>query len=125
MTLNKLIKRDVLYVDINSEVGEVAKKMKEKRSGYAIVVDKNRAEGIVTRTDLVYRVLAEQKPYSTKIREVMSYPLIVLFPEMTIDDAINAFNQHPIQRIVIVDKNTSELIGVIDKDDVFKMLSNK
>lgn len=124
MNLKKILKKNVLYVQPNTPVSEVAKLMRDRKLNYVIVVDNGRAEGIVTRTDIVYRIVAEGKDYSTKISEIMSSPLIVLFPEMTVDDAVKAFNQHPIQRIVIIDKDTGKLIGVVEKDDVFKIISS-
>lgn len=117
------MKKDVLYVDTDLKIADVAKIMKKNKSSYVIVVKNNKAEGIITRTDIVNRFVAEQKSYDTKAKDIMSSPLIIVFPETNIDEVISAFKQHNIQRLIVIDKSDGRLIGVVDKDDVFNFIS--
>ncbi|MCS7122556.1 MAG: CBS domain-containing protein [Candidatus Micrarchaeota archaeon] len=124
MNLKRILKRNVLYVQPETPIYEAAKLMRDRGQNYVIVIDNGKAQGIVTRTDIVYRAVAERKDHYTKISEIMSSPLIVLFPEMSVDDAVRAFNQHPIHRIVIIDRDSGKLLGVVEKDDIFKIISS-
>lgn len=124
MNINNIIKKDVVYVDMDANIKEVARKMKRNKVKYILVLDQNRAEGIITITDLVYRVIAEGKDYDVKAKDVMSRPLIVIFPETTLEEVVEAFKQHDIRRLIVIDKNDGRLIGVVEKDDVFKIISN-
>lgn len=124
MKVEKIMKKDVLYADINVKIGDVARLMKKHRSSYVILVNNNKAEGIITRTDIVNRFVAEEKPYDTKAKDIMSSPLIIVFPETEIEDVISSFKQHNIQRLVVIEKSTGRLMGIVDKDDVFKIISD-
>lgn len=122
--MKNIMKTNILCVDINNDVKSVAENMKRKKSSYAILVNKNRAEGIITRSDIVYKLVAEGKDYNTKAKDIMSAPLIVIFPETEIEEIIEIFKQHDVKRLIVIDKIDGKLLGVVEKDDVFKIISD-
>ena len=67
--------RDVVTVNKDATVLQVAQTMNEKRIGSVIVVDDGLVQGIFTERDILTRVVAAQKdPAATPVGEVMTTP---------------------------------------------------
>lgn len=71
MEIKKIKLHKVLACKIDEKIIEVSKKLKEKKERRIFVVDKDKLVGIITTTDLVYKVLAENKKDLTA-RDVMT-----------------------------------------------------
>lgn len=116
--------KKVLVVRLGSPVLDVAKLMKKHRVGSIVVVDNdngNRAKGIITERDIVYKILALKKdPYKIQVDEVMSRPLKVVKPETTVEDAAKAMRENSIKRLPVVNEK-SELVGLVSEGDIMKI----
>lgn len=100
---------------------EIAQKMMQYRVGAIIVTDeKGSPLGIVTKTDLVEKVIAKNlRPDEVKAREIMSIPLETIDPEAKIEDALRKMNKLKISRLAVVYKN--KLVGLISLKDILQI----
>ncbi len=104
----------------NASASEVAKIMTEKKIGCLIVVESKRVVGIVTRRDLVEKVLAKEKdPVKTKVREIMSTPVIYVKPRTPILEVAKIMSRHDIRHIPVI--NNRGLVGVITDKDILSV----
>jgi CBS domain-containing protein len=79
----------VITSDSENNVKDSATLMTERGIGSLIIVDKGKPVGIVTKRDIIKRVVSEGKdPSRTKIREIMTSPLITTIRETGILSAI-------------------------------------
>ena len=89
--VREIMRKGVVYLDASKTVEDAAKLMNENKIGCVVIMENLIVAGIVTERDLVRRVLAFNKPGSTKIKEVMSSPIVVINP----DESISELAQQP------------------------------
>ena len=86
-TVKDVVTKSILSVNAGETVLEAASLMKKHGRGSLIIYEGIHPRGIITETDLIRRVLAENLPYTTKVKEVMSKPLITVKSDMDIKNA--------------------------------------
>ena len=112
----------VTTIDGEVSVRDSSQTMIDKQIGSIIVTEHDQPRGIVTERDLVERVVAPcRDPNQTKIKEIMSTPLITISKEMGILDAMRKMRKKDISRLVVMDDGT--LIGLISEKDVVRAVT--
>ena len=114
---------NVITIDAQRTVLEAAKLMHQQDVGDLVVMEDNVAKGIVTERDLVRRIMAQKKPFETKVSEVMSDPLITIEEEASIRDAARKMVKYKIRRLPVTKKGA--LVGIIATSDFARHLSKK
>jgi signal-transduction protein with cAMP-binding, CBS, and nucleotidyltransferase domain len=110
------MKTNPVTVKPQTTVQEAALLMKKKRIGNCIVVDK-KPVGIVTESDILKKVVAEDKKASeVLVEEIMGTPLIVIDPYVNIEEVMKTMSRCNIRRLPVVEKG--KLIGIITIKDV-------
>ena len=118
-----IMTKTVLTVESDKTVAEAATLMAEKDVSGLIIMDQNTPTGIVTERDLVRRVLAKDRPSTTKISEIMSTPLRVIDPEAPIKEAAIKMTRKRIRKLPVIKDN--KLVGIITSTDFARHLSKK
>ncbi|MCJ7698901.1 CBS domain-containing protein [Candidatus Bathyarchaeota archaeon] len=109
--------REVITVDENSTVKEAVDIMNEFQIGSLIVLEKGKAKGIVTERDFLRRVIAEAKDVTnTKVKEIMTTPLVVVEPSTDLEEAMKLMFQNKIKKLAVVDAN--KLVGIVTLTDI-------
>lgn len=109
--------REVVTMDENSTVKEAAEIMNKFEIGSLIVVSKGKALGIVTERDLLKRVIADAKDAAnTKVKDVMTTPLVVVEPRVDLEEAVKLMFQMKIKKLPVVDGK--RLIGLVSLTDI-------
>jgi CBS domain-containing protein len=109
--------KEVVTIDENSTVKEAADVMNKFEIGCLIAVKKGKAMGIITERDLLKRVVAEAKDSNkTKVKDVMSSPLVVVEPSMDLDEAVRLMFQMKIKKLPVVDGK--RLVGLVSLTDI-------
>jgi len=78
------------------------------------------AVGILTEKDIVRRVVALELPYTTKIMDIMSKPVITINVDAYLEDAERLMSEHGIKRLPVEDKGM--IIGIITASDLVKII---
>jgi CBS domain-containing protein len=118
MKAEEIMTTNVVTIRPSATVKSAIKLMREKNLR-SIIVDRRHdqdAYGIISETDVVYKVTAYGKdPSKVKVYEVMSKPCIVVNPELEVEYVARLFaNTRIHQAPVIKDK----LIGVVTINDI-------
>jgi CBS domain-containing protein len=109
--------REVITVDENSTVKEAVDIMNEFQIGSLIVLERGKAMGIVTERDFLRRVMAGAKNVvDTKVKEIMTTPLVVVEPSTDLEGAVNLMFQNKIKKLAVVDAN--KLVGIVTLTDI-------
>ena len=109
-------------VDGETNVRDSALLMAEKGIGSLIVMERGRSVGIVTKRDMMQKVVSLcLDPCETKIRDIMSSPLITAHKEMGILAAMRKMRENMITQLVVMDGEKLE--GIISERDVIKAVS--
>jgi CBS domain-containing protein len=114
------MRSDLHVVFENETVERAARIMRNQDVGFLPVVDSlKRLVGVVTDRDLVTRVLAEERPLSTRIDEVMTTSMLVTAgPDDDVAVAESRMARGQKSRIVIVDPASRFVQGVISLSDI-------
>jgi CBS domain-containing protein len=90
--------------------------------GYMLVADRGKLKGIVTERDILYRVVVEERdPKTTKLKHVMSKPVISIEEGAELVAASELMEKNAIRRLAVVDKK-GKLVGVVTSEDIARSL---
>jgi CBS domain-containing protein len=99
---------------------EAARIMKEKRIGNVIVAEVNHPIGILTESDIIKKVVSEARnPQEVIVEEVMSKPLIVIDPYISLQEALKIMGKCNIRRLPVIENN--QLVGIITQRDISRL----
>jgi CBS domain-containing protein len=108
----------VLTVEADATVMKAVKIMNENEIGCLIVTRRSKAVGIITERDLLKRVISKSKnPKKTKVREIMTKPLIAGHPDMDLEEATKLMFKMKIKKLPVVESE-GDLRGLITLTDV-------
>ncbi|WXG40617.1 MAG: CBS domain-containing protein [Candidatus Freyarchaeum deiterrae] len=117
--LEDIMVKDVLTIDVSESVLNATKKMNDRKVGSIIAVDKEKPLGIITERDVLSKIVVERRDAEkTKVKEVMSSPLISGKPEMKLEDVIKIMVLKRIKKLPIL-KN-GKLVGIITLFDIVR-----
>ena len=96
---------------------EAARLMRDRGIGDVIVVEGDRATGIVTDRDIVIRGVAEgNDPDATRVGDVLSGELASVAPDDPVDRAIQLMRELAIRRLPVVE--SGKPVGVVSLGDL-------
>jgi CBS domain-containing protein len=114
--LQEIMTKNVEYCTPLDNVYEVALKMKELNVGAIPICEDDHLLGMITDRDIVVRGMAEKKPGSTKVTDIMSNELITGTPDMTTQEASKIMAEKQIRRLPVVEN--SKLCGIVSLGDL-------
>ena len=121
MNAREVMTQGILSIGRNAPVLEAMCKMVDRRVT-SLIVEKEGIDGvygIVTRKDIVNKVMAYSKDiYSVKVSEVMSEPLVTISPEMGLDEIARLMAKTNIRRFPVM--VCGEIIGIVSNSDLLK-----
>ena len=118
MQAKDIMTTDVITISGSATVAEAVELMKDKGLR-ALIVDRRNEEdpyGMVTETDIVYKVAAYgHDPKTMRVFEIMSKPCIVVPPDLGVEYVARLFANTKIRRAPVVQ---GRLLGVISVSDI-------
>ncbi|MEM9922805.1 MAG: CBS domain-containing protein [Cyanobacteria bacterium P01_D01_bin.50] len=118
MKAEEIMTKDVVTVSGSATVAEAVKLMKEKGLR-ALVVERrsdNDPYGMVTETDIIYKVAAYGKdPKEMRVYEIMTKPCIAINPELGVEYVARLFANTRIRRAPVI---KGSLLGVVSISDI-------
>ncbi|MBW6465425.1 MAG: CBS domain-containing protein [Brevefilum sp.] len=109
----------VVYIDPDSTVLDALSRMRRRYVNSMIIkIDDDEKEyGIITSTDICDKIVAQgQNPAKTKIRDIMTTPLISVSPDQTIFECAKLMNEKKIHHLPVVNAEGS-IVGMISATD--------
>ena len=105
---------DVLMLDQNTPTREAARLLQHKETDDIVVTnDANEPIGIVTDEDIISKVSdAKINAETTKLKDIMTTPLITVQSSATLQEALHIMRDHKIRKLPALDKNNF-VVGMI------------
>jgi CBS domain-containing protein len=122
-SVENIMTRDVISLDISKTAADAAELMSKKRVG-SIIVTKNhgRPFGIVTERDLVRRIGKKDIYFRDILLEhFASRPLITSESRATVEEAARTMSKHKIRKLPIVYEG--RVVGILTTTDLATFLS--
>jgi CBS domain-containing protein len=122
LKIGEIMIKDVVTIDGNVTVEEVATVMEEHQIGCVIVVQDENPIGIITERDMLKRVLLELRDLkTTKAFQIMSAPLLFGNPQMSVQDAVKLMTERRIKKLPIIDEG--RLVGMLTLTDLARSVA--
>ncbi|ANB64002.1 CBS domain protein [Anoxybacillus sp. B7M1] len=115
-TVREVMTTQVDYCTPLDNVFEAAVKMRDLNVGAIPIVENGEIVGMVTDRDLVVRGIAEKRPGSSQITEVMTRNVMAISPDLSVQEAAQQMAKQQIRRLPVVEHN--KLIGIISLGDL-------
>lgn len=120
LTIKDIMSSKVHTVSRDTDIKTAALKMKRNKVGSVVVMKGNQPVGILTEKDIVEKVIADDKPSTTLVKDVMSTPIYITDPSRDIVGIASIMDQMHINKIPVM--SGSKLIGIVTETDIQKML---
>jgi CBS domain-containing protein len=118
--LAQLLRGAPVSVAPETPLHEALALMEAQRVGSLLVADaEGRALGILTRHDLLSRIVLPRLPLDTPIAAVMSQPVLGLQLGDTAQDAALLMSQHGLRHVPVLDGE--RLVGMVSERDLFAL----
>ncbi len=109
----------VVYVEPNTPVTDALETMR-RRYINSVIINKsedNPEYGILTSTDVCDKIVAQGRdPATTRVREIMTSPLITVSANMSMAECARLMNKHKIHHLPVADEK-GNLVGMISATD--------
>jgi hypothetical protein len=110
---------DVITIKPNATVRQAAELMNLHEIGCLLVVDQEKPVGIITERDILKRAICKSKmSQKTKVRYLMSKPLITASPQMHAGEAAKLLLERNIKKLPIVEGG--RLVGLVTITDLLR-----
>jgi CBS domain-containing protein len=112
-----VMRRNVVSTYADTSVAEAAEVMQDRGVGSLLIKDGKNAIGILTETDIVQKVVAEGlNPAVTRVKDVMSTPLITIEAKQSVVDADELMERHHIRHLLVEERG--KISGVVSVRDL-------
>src|SRR5690606_21846597 len=106
------------WVEPQTPVAEVAKKMRDLDIGAIPVGENDRLVGMVTDRDIACRAVANgQSPSALTARDVMSKGIFYCRDDEELEDAMRIMEQKQVRRLPVIDNN-KRMVGMLSLGDI-------
>lgn len=125
MSLQNVLKRDLVCCAANDSIQTVAKVMDQQNIGCVLITENRIPVGIITDRDIVTRCVVDgvdcrQKP----VRDIMSSPVTCAGITDGIYDVVRLMKEKEIRRIPVVDQN-GNAVGLLSFGDMLQLLQTE
>jgi CBS domain-containing protein len=114
-----IMTRSLITIDSSATVNEAAKQMEKAQVGSVVVMERDVPMGIMTDRDFAIKIAAHAYPIHTKVKQVMSSPLVHVSPNDEVWAAADLMYTRKIRRLPVLDED--ELLGIVTATDLVKL----
>ena len=122
--VSEIMTSNVAVITSSASVKEAAELMASKDISCLVAMEKDAVVGIFTERDLLKRVVAmKRNPAQTRLKKVMSSPVVTVSSDCSVLSANKLLERVGIRRLIVMDDET--LRGVITQTDILKAIKTR
>ena len=122
ITVDKLMTRNLVNIQVGMSAIEAAKLMKNYKVGSVFVKQENRIVGIITEPDIIRKVVgAERIPYYIPVEDIMSSPIIGIDGRRSITEAADLMERYGTRHLAVYSGDA--IVGVLSVRDLLHPVS--
>jgi CBS domain-containing protein len=123
MKVSEILREDVVTVDFDDTLRDVATVLREEHVGSAVVLNvKGEVAGMITDRDLVvYGQRFADSLDRTIVNEILSTHIVSVPPDVSLDALTETMREEGVRRIPVVEDG--DLRGIVTLDDVIVQLA--
>jgi CBS domain-containing protein len=113
-----VVMKDAILLEGDASVQEATKLMGEKKQRCALISHKGEVVGLVSETDILYKVTEEgRNPGKVRLREIMTCPVVAVDPHMTVRAALDLMTRRNVKQVMV--HAYSAVLGIVSKEDIY------
>jgi CBS domain-containing protein len=122
MKASDVMSTGVITVGFNTSLGNIARSLLNNRISAVPVMDEHGAlVGIISEADLIHLEGSDfLKSHGVKAADIMTKPVIVANPEMSLQELVVLFDKHRIKRVPVVDHG--KIVGIVSRTNILQAL---
>ncbi len=129
MPISDICNTQVVRVDRNTPVSEVAYLMREHHVGSVVVTEQVKGKqiptGIITDRDLVLEIMAtEAEPKNLSAGDIVLHSVIVADENDGVWETLHRMRSHGVRRMPVVDREGA-LTGIVSADDMIQLIAEE
>lgn len=113
MEIKDKMTKSIIAANINSDIKEIARLMKEYDIGFIPITEENRIIGVITDRDIVVNEIYN---CDTKISGYVSKKIISINENKSLENALETMKNNKIKRLLVTNKN--KVTGIISLSDL-------
>ncbi len=121
--VGEVMKKDVFTVGPRTHMSVLRLILKENRFSGAPVIDKGELVGIISIEDFIKWLAGREE--DCPIGEKMTRNIRTLYTDEPLTHAISKFEQHGFGRLIVIDRHSKKLEGILTKGDIVEGLLKK
>ena len=114
--IEEVMNKHLIFVEPTTPIDEIARILRDKKSGYVLVRGKE-VLGLVTTRDIVYKHLADGLGKTAE--DIMTRKMVTISPSKTIEDAAFVMMKNNVERLPIV--SYGKIVGMITTTDILRV----
>ncbi|MCI0558610.1 MAG: CBS domain-containing protein [Nitrososphaera sp.] len=115
--VGEVMKADVAMLESSSSAEDALKAMQEKNARSILVSNKGEVVGIVSKTDILFKVTSQgRNPSKVKLREIMTSPVIAVNPQTTVKEALALMDKNKLRQLMV--HAYAAVLGMVTREDI-------
>jgi CBS domain-containing protein len=117
MPVGSVMRSDVAILETDSTAEDAIEAMQEKRARSILVSNKGEVVGIVSKTDVLFKVTSQgRNPSKVKLREIMTSPVTAVNPQTTIKEALTLMDKNKLRQLMV--HAFAAPLGMLYREDI-------
>lgn len=118
MLVRDCMTKNVELADPWMSLSDAARKMRDGDFGSLPIGENDRLVGMITDRDIVVRALADDKnPWETRIRDIMSGPVLYCYDDQTLDEVAHNMGDNQVRRLPVLNRQ-KRIVGILSLGDL-------
>lgn len=108
--------RNLIIMNDNTSISEVARIMKEKDIGFIPISNDNKIIGVITDRDIVVNAISNKCNLDTPVKEYTTKNVISVNIDDNVSKILNVMRKNKVKRVLVNDEH--KLVGIVSFSDI-------
>ena len=116
MKAQDIMSRNLIIMNDNTSISEVARIMKEKDIGFIPISNDNKIIGVITDHDIVVNDISNKCNLDTPVKEYATKNVISVNIDDNVSKILNVMRKNKVKRVLVNDEH--RLVGIVSFSDI-------
>lgn len=116
MKAQDIMSRNLIIMNDNTSISEVARIMKEKDIGFIPISSDNKIIGVITDRDIVVNAISNKCSLDTPVKEYAIKNVISVNIDDNVSKILNVMRKNKVKRVLVNDEH--RLVGIVSFSDI-------
>lgn len=116
MKAQDIMSRNLIIMNGNTSISEVAQIMKEKDIGFIPISNDNKIIGVITDRDIVVNAISNKCSLDTPVKDYATKNVISVNMDDNVSKILNVMRKNKVKRVLVTDEH--KLVGIVSFSDI-------